>query len=445
MTSIRTSLSDFSGSIITPDDAEYDAARVTYMATGQPKAVVYPHTADDIKAALRYAAENDLVLSVRSGGHSGMGHSTNDGGIIIDMKNFVETTIVDKAKGIVRVGSGALWGNVAHRLESEGLVVSAGDTKSVGVGGLTLGGGIGIMVRKFGLAIDQLVGAEVVTADGRVVRADKNENADLFWALRGGGGNFGIVTHFDFAAHRLGDVFFGSVTYELDNIKQLLTGWRNATRTSPKEVTTTLVVMPGFNGAPQSAVLLYCFAGNDKEASDNALAPFLKIAPVGNQNVVLMPYADALQEAHPPAGVIPAVKDGLMRTLSDDFIDILTTVYEGATDKMMFLRSLGGAVADHTDDETAFSHRNAEALLVCAAFLPEGATAAAAQAALKFFDEKIAPLAEGAYPNFFSTYNDDDFARMYPDATLRRLNKIKDSYDPTNLFAMNYNITPDNA
>jgi FAD/FMN-containing dehydrogenase len=442
MTFAKTSINPFSGSIITPEDEAYDTARAVYMATGTPKAILYPLTADDIAVALRYVAENGLTLSVRSGGHSGMGHSTNDGGIIIDMKNFADITVLDASEGTIRVGSGAHWGDVARTLAPEGLVVSAGDTQSVGVGGLTLGGGIGIMARKYGLAVDQLIGAEIVTADGRALTANKSENADLFWALRGGGGNFGVVTHLDFAAHRLGNVFFGIVAYKLDDLKQVLAGWRDATRQSPREVTTTLVVMPGFGGNPPTAQLLYCFAGDNEDANREALAPFLRIASVTSQTVALMPYADALQEAHPPAGVVPSVKDGLIRTLDDTTVDVLTTIYTGATDKMMFLRSLGGAIADHTDDETAFAHRSAEALLVCAAFLPEDASSEAKGSALSFFDEKIAPLLEGAYPNFFTTYNDADFARMYPTETLARLRAVKATYDPDNIFSRNYNISP---
>lgn len=442
MTPIKNALNQFSGTIVTSDDAEYETAKNTYMATGSPQAVLSPRTTDDIAMAIRYAATNSLPLSVRSGGHSGMGHSTNNGGIVIDMRYFADVTVLNAANGTVRVGAGAKWGDVAQQLHSEGLVVSTGDTKSVGVGGLTLGGGIGIMVRKYGLAVDQVIGAEIVTADGRVLAANQNENADLFWALRGGGGNFGVVTHLDFAAHRLGDVHFGPIAYKLDDLKQLLTGWRDATRQSPREVTTTLIVMPGFGGNPPSALMFYCFASDDEEANAKALAPFLAIAPVVSQTVARMPYADALQEAHPPEGVVPAVKDGLVHSLSSETIDIITTIYEGASDKMMFLRSLGGAVADHTDSETAFSHRSAEALLVCAAFLPEGASKETREAALGFFDEKIAPLCEGAYPNFFTLYNDNDFARMYPPETLVRLKKAKATYDPNNLFSLDYNITP---
>ncbi|HEY5695347.1 MAG TPA: FAD-dependent oxidoreductase, partial [Candidatus Saccharimonadales bacterium] len=363
ITSLRTT---FSGTIITPADATYDTARKVYMAAGSPLAILVPATTKDIASAIAFARKNNLPLSVRSGGHSSMGHSTNNGGIVIDMSKFNAVTILNEADGLVRVGSGAVWSEVAKQLKPHSLVISAGDSASVGVGGLTVGGGIGIMVRKYGLAIDQLVGAEVVTADGRVLRASKDENADLFWGIRGGGGNFGIVTHFDFAAHHLRQVFFGPVMYKLDNLKGLLTGWRDTSRQSPRELTTTLVVMPGFGGNPPFGQLLFCYAGDDEVAMKKTLAPFLKIAPVVSQQITKMPYAHALQEAHPPAGLVPSVKDALIEHLDDSFIDIITTIYTNATNKMMFLRSLGGAVNEVPVGETAYAHRNHEALLVCA-------------------------------------------------------------------------------
>jgi FAD/FMN-containing dehydrogenase len=411
------------------------------MTTGEPLAVLIPESNQDIATAIDFAKHHQLPFSVRSGGHSGMGYSTNNDGIVLDMRHFKNVTVLDKEAGIVRIGSGALWGEVASQLASEGLVISAGDTSSVGVGGLTLGGGIGIMVRKYGLAIDQLIGAELVTAEGKTLMVNENENSDLFWAIRGGGGNFGVITHFDFAAHPLRQVCFGTVMYKLDDIKTLLTAWRNVTRESPREVTTTLVVMPGFGGNPPSAQMYYCYAGPETEG-DEALQPFLGIAPVVSQNVKAMPYKDALQEAHPPAGVVPSVKDGIIKTLDDEIIDILTTEYTGAANKMMFLRSLGGAVNDHAADETAYAHREHEVLLVCAAFMPEKTPPEEMANAMEFFDQKIAPLMPDAYPNFFTLYDDGDFARMYPAETLERLKAVKAAYDPDNVFSLNYNILP---
>lgn len=436
MTNITNLKQTFSGKIVTPDDITYDTARTTYMTTGTPLAIVFPETTDDIAVAIAFADENNLMLSVRSGGHNGLDFSTNDGGIVVDMSSFSQLSVVDREKGIVRIGAGAHWGAVAEKLAPYGLVISAGDTASVGVGGLTTGGGIGIMVRKFGLAIDQLIGAEVVTADGRVLSVSDNENADLFWGIRGGGGNFGVVTHFDFAAHRLGSVLFGTITYQLESVKSILTNWRNVTRQSSVEVTTTLVIMPPFGDTPASAQLLFCYAGEDDGLANQALQLFLSIAPVIQQNVSRVPYRQALQDAHPPAGAIPAVKDGLIREIDDDLISLLDATYTGTTNKMMFLRSLGGKVNEVARTVTAFAHRDCEALIVCAAFLPPTITGEERVKAMDFF----APIGErctGAYGNFFTLYDDADFARIYPTDTLAKLKDLKAQYDPTNIFLKN--------
>lgn len=223
MTSITPLRNTFSGRIITPEDTDYDQAKRVYMAIGEPLAIVLPESNQDIAATISFAKQQRVPFSIRSGGHSGMGHSTNTGGIVLDMRHFNEVRILDAKTNTVRVGSGNHWGNVAQKLASNNLVISAGDTSSVGVGGLTLGGGIGIMVRKYGLTIDQLIGAELVTATGETLTANKDENSDLFWAIRGGGGNFGVVTHFDFAAHQLPGVYFGSVTYKLAGCDQAIT------------------------------------------------------------------------------------------------------------------------------------------------------------------------------------------------------------------------------
>ena len=439
MVDIKQLQAGFSGEIVTPGEATYDTARTTYATTSTPQAIVYPKTVDDVQAALLFAVNNELRLTVRSGGHSGLEFNINNDGMVIDMKSFSTITVVDQEKGIVSIGSGAHWKEAAIALRPYGLVISAGDSASVGVGGLTVGGGIGIMVRKYGLAIDQLVGAEIVTADGKLLQVNKDEHSDLFWAIRGGGGNFGIVTQFHFQAHHLKSVFFGTVTYELTDLRFLLTQWRDITRKSSVDVTTTLVVMPGFGGNPPSAQLLFCFANEDETAGEKALDPYLSIAPVKQQNVMLMPYEQALQEAHPPKGVIGVVKDGIFSEITEEVINQLVTTYTNTANKMMFLRSLGGKVREAPMDSTAFSHRDGEALLVCAAFLPSDTSKESIEKEMRFFDP-IGKLCSGAYLNFFTLYNDEDLARMYPLATRHRLEDIKRRYDPNDLFSQNITI-----
>ena len=205
---------------------------------------------------------------MRSGGHSPLGHSTNTGGMVIDLAHLDAVDVLDADRRLVRVGGGSTWGKVAAVLEPYGWALTSGDTADVGVGGLTLGGGMGWMVRRHGLAIDNLVGARVVTADGRLVTASADENSDLFWALRGGGGNFGVVVDFDFVAQPVGTVHYGTVTYQVDDPADLIRRWRNAMRLAPEELSSTLALMPQMPGAPRTANLLLCYAGAPGTAGD---------------------------------------------------------------------------------------------------------------------------------------------------------------------------------
>ena len=210
---LETLRRDFGGDMIEPGGAEYESASRTLLASGNPACVLRPGSVGDVRAGVRFAAGTGLVLSVRGGGHGFAGFGTSDGGVVIDLGRLADVEILDPERRLVRIGGGATWGQVAAGLAPHGLAISSGDTKSVGAGGLTLAGGIGWMVRKHALALDNVAAAEVVTASGQVARASAEENPELFWAIRGGGGNFGIVTAFDFAARPAADVFCGTIAF----------------------------------------------------------------------------------------------------------------------------------------------------------------------------------------------------------------------------------------
>ena len=220
--------------------------------------------------------------------------------------------VLDAERRLVRVGGGATWGEVAAALDPHGWGLTSGDTADVGVGGLTLGGGIGWMVRRHGLAIDNLVGARVVTADGRLVTASADEHPDLFWALRGGGGNFGVVVDFDFIAQEVGTVHYGTVTYQLDDAADLITRWRDAMRLAPEELSSTLALMPQMPGAPKVANLMLCYAGAPGGAvvdADEAIEPLLELGTVTQASIAERRYAEVLEEAQqapPGSGSSPA-------------------------------------------------------------------------------------------------------------------------------------------
>ena len=242
---------------------------------------------------------------MRSGGHSPLGHSTNTGGMVIDLAHLDAVEVLDAERRLVRVGGGATWGKVAAALDPHGWALTSGDTADVGVGGLTLGGGIGWMVRRHGLAIDNLVGARVVTADGRLVTASADEHPDLFWALRGGGGNFGVVVDFDFVAQPVGTVHYGAVTYQVDDAADLIRRWRDAMRRAPEELSSTLALLPQMPGAPRIANVLLCYAGAPGTAmtdADAAIEPLLELGTVTQASIAERRYAEVLEDAQQPAG-----------------------------------------------------------------------------------------------------------------------------------------------
>src|SRR5690606_10424849 len=248
---LNTLRQNFGGDIIEPGAAEYASAARTLLASGSPALVLRPASVRDVQAGVRYAAATGLELAVRGGGHAFAGFGTNDGGIVIDLRALADVEVIDKDRHLVRIGGGATWGQVATALTPHGLAISSGDTKGVGVGGLTLAGGIGWKVRKRGLALDNLVAAELVTADGQLTRTTAEENPDLFWAIRGGGGNFGVVTAFEFTAHPTTDLFFGRIAFPAHEAPTVLQGWADHLRTAPEELTSAAEFANPFAGGPQ--------------------------------------------------------------------------------------------------------------------------------------------------------------------------------------------------
>ncbi len=249
---------------IRPGDADYDTARATVTRTAEPTVVLRPTTPAEVAASIRHARDEGLPLAVRSGGHNALGFGTIDDGVVIDVSRLDQVELL--GDGRVRIGAGATWGPAAAALAQHGLAITAGDTISVGVGGLTQSGGIGWMVRKHGMTIDSLLAAEVVTAAGDVVRASATENADLFWALRGGAGNFGVVTAFEFQAQPVTTVQFGTISFALDDVAQLVNRWAEVMRSAPDELSATLALTPALGDFPAGATLFVCVAADDTAA-----------------------------------------------------------------------------------------------------------------------------------------------------------------------------------
>jgi FAD/FMN-containing dehydrogenase len=429
--------------VIRPGDPGYAEASVVYVGEGKPAVIVRPLNAAEVAEAVVHAVQQDLVLSVRSGGHSGMGFGTNDDGVVIDLSLINDVTVIDEASRRVRIGAGAKWGDVADSLAKVGLSLTSGDTRSVGVGGLTQGGGVGWMVRNHGLTIDSMLAAEVVTADGQQLRVDEASHPELFWAIRGGGGNFGIVTHFEFTAQRVTDVHAGTIMYAVDDVPRLIKGWSKALREAPEELNATLVLMPAFGpDLPAGAMGLVCYAEPDGDAAEAAFAPLREVATVINVAIEAKPYKDVLEEAHPPPGLRATVTNTMVATVTDELADFVAGFYaEGTAGRLVFIRALGGAMSRIPDDATAWAHRNVEAMVLGATFLPEPTTTEALAEALSPFDP-VHEFGVGSYSGFLTTASDTDLARMYPPQTLQRLVEVKRVYDPQNLFNQNFNIRP---
>ncbi|MEU6409040.1 FAD-binding oxidoreductase [Microbispora sp. NPDC046933] len=443
-TALETLRRDFGGDVIEPGAAEYASASRSVLASGSPAYVLRPRSVQDVRAGVRFAADAGLVLSVRGGGHAFAGFGTNDDGVVIDLGGLANVEIIDKERHLVRIGGGATWGQVAAALAPHGLAISSGDTRSVGVGGLTLSGGIGWKVRRYGLALDNVVAAEVVTADGRVVHAGAEENPELFWAIRGGGGNFGIVTAFTFAAHPTTDVFFGRITFPASEAAAVLQGWADHLRTAPEELTSIANLANPFAGGPQAPIeIQVAFDGDDPRLAARAVDPIRRLGTVIEDDVALKPYADTLVDgAIAPPGIHLVTRSGFAG--KESVPEVLRVLAEaGAAEGAPFIsvRSVGGAVSRVPDDATAYAHRQAELMVVTTVAGPMPVVQAA-RPALETIWTRLAPHVSGAYANFLASAGEEDVAAVYPARTYRRLAAVKRQWDPGNLFARNHNVRP---
>ncbi|HET8662917.1 MAG TPA: FAD-binding oxidoreductase [Nocardioides sp.] len=435
---------DFGGDIIEPGDDRYAAASGTVLAAGSPAYVLRPTDVGDVQAGIAFAREQGLALAVRGGGHGFAGFGTNADGVVLDLTGLDSVEVVDEERNIVRIGGGATWGQVADALGPLGLAISAGDTRSVGVGGLTLTGGIGWKVRKHGLALDNVVAVEVVTGTGEVLRASGEENAELFWAIRGGGGNFGVVTAFEFLAHPTTDVHFGTLSFPAAEAATVLAGWAEYFRDAPEGVTSNVVLANPFLGGPEAPVqVLVAYDGDDADEATRALAPLRALGTVLQDDITRKPYGDILEEGMvPPPGIEFLTRSGFADADSaPKVLQILAESAATAGSPIIGLRSVGGAVSRVPDDATAYAHRDAALMFVTTSVGPRPAIDAARPRMAELW-ESLGPHVSGAYANFLSGATAEDVAAVYPVQTYRRLAAVKHRYDPDNLFAGNLNVRP---
>ncbi len=365
---------------VEPGDREYARVRSTYMRGGAPGLVLRPRTSAEVVAALAVArAHPDIPLGLRSGGHGISGRSTNDGGLVISVAAMNRIEVLDETARLIRVGPGARWMDVAAALQPYGWALSSGDYGGVGVGGLATAAGVGWMARKHGLTIDHLRAVEVVLADGTVVHASAAENADLFWAVRGAGANFGVVTSFDFEVDEVGDVGFAQLVIGADDPAELLQRWGRAIEEAPREVTGALIMGATRPGSPAIAQTMTVVATDDPDTIIADLQPIAGAGDLYQQNVVLTPYASVManapDEPHTGSGDVVA-RSALVEHLTPAFARAAADLLASGAVHWFQIRSVGGAVADVDPDATAYAHRSANFSIVAM-----GASAARVDAA----------------------------------------------------------------
>lgn len=402
-----------------------------------------PATRAEVGDAVVFARRRGLQIAVRGGGHGLLGRDTSDGGVVIDLHRLDQVQVLDADRRLVRIGGGATWGRVDAALRPLGWAISSGDTAGVGVGGLTLGGGIGWLVRRHGLAIDALAAARVVLADGSTVTASATQHTDLFWALRGGGGNFGVVVDFDFVAAEVGVAHFGEISYRADP-SSVLRAWRTAMRWAPRELTSALVLPPlAIDGAP-TATVTFCVTGCDVAQADAAIEPLLDLGPVTRATIEERAYGEVLTPGAPlPPGRRLVARNTLVHRLDAGVCRAVEDFRIAAPATSLVIRSLGGAFGDIPRDATAFAHRDAEAMVLAMSLA--SAQDDAAEEALDAAWSGLAARGSGVYLNFQGRASAADLAAAYPPATYARLVEVKRRYDPQNVFRRNHNVAPEDG
>jgi FAD/FMN-containing dehydrogenase len=428
------------GEVVTEGDPGYGAAGRTLTAQGRPLVVVRCAEPSDVAAALGYAGAHELPVAVRSGGHHLAGFGTNDGGVVIDVGPMNEVGMVSD-DGVVRIGTGATWGQVATRLSDAGLAISSGDTAGVGVGGLMAGGGIGWMVRKHGIAIDHVVSAEVVTADGSVRRVDAVTEAELFWGLRGAAGSLGVVTSYDLTAVHQPTVHFGTLLFPWTQADQVLAGWAEYQAVAPDELSSSVQLPPMMMADRQAPVaVMVCVAGQ-VAGRDAILAPLRALGTVITDTVVELPYARVFSDESMPADWTPRVRNGLFDHWSSELGARLTEARPRTPAMAVEVRALGGTFAAMPPEATAFAHRDAR-FLVNSVLIGSTELHGAQVADFEGLWDGLRP--ERAYANFLSHPTAADLDRCYPPSHQSRLATLKQTVDPHNIFRTALTIPPAN-
>ncbi|HEY3414952.1 MAG TPA: FAD-binding oxidoreductase [Armatimonadota bacterium] len=453
---IRGFAEAFTGRLVTPGSPEYDQARTVWnaMIDRRPAMIARCRTDADVVQAVCFARDNNLLLAVRGGGHNIAGNAVCDGGMMIDLSPMRAVT-VDAAQKTARVEAGATLGDFDREAQAFGLATPLGVNSTTGVAGLTLGGGFGWLSRSLGLTIDNLISADVVTADGRRLRASETENPDLFWAFRGGGGNFGVVTAFNFRLHKIGpEVLSGLIVHPLDDAQKVLRFYREFIETTPEEFVCWIVLRqaPPLPFLPEEwhgrevLVLAVCYSGHDLKEGERVAKPLRDFgSPIAD---VIAPHPFTVWQTILDPLLTPGArnywKSHDFREISDGLIDVLIDAARRLPDPQteIAFAQLGGAVSRVPSDATAYGHRDGRYVLNTHGRWNDPAKDEAGIGWARDLFRAAAPYATGSVYVNFLTQDEDDRVRAAYGGNYDRLVRIKNRYDPSNLFCHNQNIRP---
>jgi hypothetical protein len=444
---VRALAETWAGEIVLPGDADYDSSRAVWngMIDRRPAIVARPAAADGVAAAIRFAREHDLPLAVKGGGHSIPGLSTCDDGVVIDL-SLMRGARVNAERRTAEVNAGALLGELDDAAQAVGLVCPVGVVSHTGVAGLTLGGGMGRLQRKFGLTIDNLLSVDLVTADGRFVRASDDENADLFWGLRGAGANFGVATSFRFRLHPMdGTITFGSVVHPIERARKLAQLYGELTETGPDELWGSFAL--GLDGGRPVASIGVSHCGLI-DAAERDLAQLRSFGPPIADSIAPKSYLEVqrMNDESQAWGHRFYMKSGFLLAFPDELVDICVEAMSRVPDKTecgIYLWSCGRAYSAVPDEATAFSGRDAVFWFEAEAMWEDAAQDEACRAWTRTTMDQVQPFTSaGRYVNDVAEAGEDVVRSVYGDAKYERLVALKRVWDPDNVFRLNQNIRP---
>jgi FAD/FMN-containing dehydrogenase len=434
------------GELLVPGDDGYDHARRVFngMVDRRPAAIVRVRGTSDVIAAIAFARQRDLPVAVRGGGHNVAGHGTCDDGVLIDF-SLMRSARVDLASRTIRADPGCNWIDFDTETAALGLATTGGTVGSTGIAGLTLGGGLGFLMGSYGLTCDNVESVDIVTADGSFITASEESNADLFWGIRGGGGNFGVVTSFEYRLHPVDRLLAGLVAYPIEHGRAALELFREITSTGPDELSCAFVMVTTPDGGPPIAAIAACYNGPLDEG-ERLVEPIRRLGPPLDDGIRPMTYPEVQRIfAEIPFGLQNYWKGHLVREMPDDAIEATVESFRAVTSdhSAILIEAPHGAVGRVPDDATAFGQRRARFNMSALAIWEDPVDPERHINWVRQYADAIAPYASGGYVNYLADdASGDEIESAYGRQRFERLVALKNKYDPSNVFRFNSNIPP---